>query len=109
VAGGLAAHNPNRAAGTFQVLRQHIHQRLVGRALDGRGRDFDLQFVAHGAADFVFGGARLQFHGQPNAAGQRLEERGHWLLQQYCEACLFEVFIPGLDFGDSFVAHGNKR
>ncbi len=57
----VAMNNFNLIAGAIQFFRKKFNQRLVCRRVHGRRGDFDFQFIAERRADFIFGGARLEF------------------------------------------------
>ena len=80
VAGGVAAEEFDAGAGAIEEVGQHFDEGLVGGGVHGRGGDFDAEFVAEGFADFIGGGAGLEFHGQQGAIGlgaQVAGEGGH--------------------------------
>ena len=81
VARGVAAHKFDAVAGAVQALGEELDERLVGGGIDGRGGDFDAEFVAERVADFIGGRARLELHRQEDSVGLNAKEAGHahWL------------------------------
>jgi len=64
-------------ARTVQLLRQQLEQGLVGGGIDGRGGDFNAEFVAERLPDLVGGGARLELHRQEDSVGLDAKKAGH--------------------------------
>ena len=80
MARGVAADELHSVAGAVQLLGQELDEGLVGGGIDGRGGDFDAEFVAERLADFVGGGARLELDRQEQSIGLGAEKgrHGHW-------------------------------
>ena len=76
VARGVAADQFHAVAGAVQLLGEQLDEGLVGGGINGRGGDFDAEFVAERLADFVGGGARLELHREQKAVG--LDAKKGW-------------------------------
>lgn len=75
VAGSVAAHEFDLATGATEGLREQPEQRFVGGGVNRRRGDLDSQLSPQRRADFVDGGARLQFDGEQQSTGPGPEER----------------------------------
>lgn len=64
---GVPANDLHRTAGAVEFIGQQIDQSLIGGGIDWRRGHFDFQLMAERFADFIFGGARLNFDGEANA------------------------------------------
>jgi hypothetical protein len=74
VPGFVAANDFNPAAGAIQLFPEQFDQRLIRRRVHRQRGDFDFQFIAGRGADFIFGGARLEFHQKQSAAGRCVQK-----------------------------------
>jgi hypothetical protein len=77
VAGSVAAQQLDTVAGAVEALGEKLDECVVGGGIDGRGGHFDAQFGAERVADFVGGGARLEFDREQDAVGLNAKESGH--------------------------------
>jgi hypothetical protein len=71
----VATHEFHLAAGAIQGFRKQTEQRCIGGGVNRRRSDLDSQLSPQGRADFVDGGARLQFDREQQSTGPGSEER----------------------------------
>ena len=74
VTGGLAADDFDLAAGMVQGFGKEFNQGLIGSGINWRRCHLHFQFVTQWFADFVAGGAGLEFDRKQSAAGGFAEE-----------------------------------
>ena len=71
----MAAHKFHLTARAVEGFREQTEQRFIGGGVNRRRGDLDPQLSPQGRADFVDGGARLQFDGKQQSVNPDPEER----------------------------------